>query len=207
MICTHLTSDDEDANRGGRPHDNTQGGFLTLNTHDQHLLAAGPCNDFTDFNYRLHWGESPHPPCTHRRSVRQLGWQWKRVRDRSISVGKSVVLTSVNSLKGGTSMTSKICRTVKRRCGGFSSACRGFGTDSGTAAFPGGGWPLWLMSRHIHHIHLVADLKMDYVLFPLRAETLVERDGSAFKINLSTKGNSINFSTTAPGITIILEYK
>lgn len=49
MICTHFTSDDEDADRGGvgwgRPHD--QGGFSTLNTHDQHLLAAGPCNDFT----------------------------------------------------------------------------------------------------------------------------------------------------------------
>lgn len=37
MVCTHLTSDDEDAHSG----------FSTLNTHDQHLQAAGPCNDFT----------------------------------------------------------------------------------------------------------------------------------------------------------------
>lgn len=37
---------------------------------------------------------------------------------------------------------------------------------------------------------------MNYLLFPLWAEMLVERDGSAFKINLSTTEN-INFSIAA----------
>lgn len=48
MICTNLISDDEDANGGGRPHDSRRTpAFSTSNTHGQHLLAAGPCNDFT----------------------------------------------------------------------------------------------------------------------------------------------------------------
>lgn len=83
------------------------------------------------------------------------------------------LMLSGNNLRGRASMTSRACRTVRGRGffwggGGCSSACRGFGTDSGTAVFP-----LGLASKHIHHVHLEADLKMNYLLFPLRAETLV----------------------------------